>query len=325
MGLDSLIENACIYMIDTYAKFDTILSSVRQEIRNTSTLRVALHMVLTKPTASYYISHPSTMVLKAGTPVFFLSLVFTMPHQLPPKARAQIVELRARGVSIYKVATQFNIHPSTVGCIVKRHTKTRSFYSGSGKTGPPRVLRQADARFAALSLSRGRTRTATNIQREQFPDVSPQTVRWRLRKLGIYAYVRRRVPFLLFRHVKARLKWATEYALWQAREWRRVLFSDELRFKIFGGDGYQYCWRRPGEGLDPCYTRKVLKHGGGSVMVWGCITAGGVGRLVRIEGTMTAIKYTQVLQEGLLGTLEDHNLLPDDIIFQQDNDPKHKS
>ena len=60
-------------------------------------------------------------------------------------------------------------------------------------------------------------------------------------------------------------------------------------------------------------------------MVWGCITSEGVGRLIRIDGIMNGQVYTEILSQGLLGTLSDFSLGPGDIIFQQDNDPKHKS
>jgi hypothetical protein len=37
-------------------------------------------------------------------------------------------------------------------------------------------------------------------------------------------------------------------------------------------------------------------------MVWGCIMREGVGQLYRIEGTLTAIKYVDILQDAFLGT-----------------------
>lgn len=60
-------------------------------------------------------------------------------------------------------------------------------------------------------------------------------------------------------------------------------------------------------------------------MVWGCITASGVGRLVRITGILNAAMLVDIYQDHLLGTLSDYSLNPEDIIFQQDNDPKHTS
>ena len=250
------------------------------------------------------------------------------PH-LSKETRAQIVALRENRASIYKIAHHFlqlhnlRIHPSTISHICTRYCKTRSFYSNNSRAGHPRKLKQADARFAMLQMARAQGGSIAMIQREYFPEVSADTVRRRLRELGIQAYACRRVPFLSSRHRRARLAWATDHAAWTEREWRRVIFSDESKFNVFGSDGCRYVWRQQGQEYDPCYTQKMVKHGGGSVMVWGCITHNGPGHLYLIKGHMTAWVYTQILGEALLGTLADHHLSKRSIIFQHDNDPKH--
>jgi hypothetical protein len=45
-----------------------------------------------------------------------------------------------------------------------------------------------------------------------------------------------------------------------------------------------------------------VKHGGYSIMLWGCFSAAGAGRLVRIEGKMNGAKYREILDENLLRT-----------------------
>jgi len=58
-------------------------------------------------------------------------------------------------------------------------------------------------------------------------------------------------------------------------------------------------------------------------MVWGCFTSGGVGNICRIYGHMNGDLYRQILKEDLLGTIKCNGMDKDNIIFQQDNDPKH--
>uniref|UniRef100_A0AAZ3RF01 Uncharacterized protein n=1 Tax=Oncorhynchus tshawytscha TaxID=74940 RepID=A0AAZ3RF01_ONCTS len=56
-----------------------------------------------------------------------------------------------------------------------------------------------------------------------------------------------------------------------------------------------HLWRKPG-------TIPTVKHGGGSIMPWGCVSAAGTGRLVRIEGKMNGAEYREILDENLLRT-----------------------
>lgn len=60
-------------------------------------------------------------------------------------------------------------------------------------------------------------------------------------------------------------------------------------------------------------------------MVWGVVTPFGVGRLVRVKGNMDMAQYKRILQEGLLGTARGFRVDLSSLVFQRDNDPKHKS
>ena len=60
-------------------------------------------------------------------------------------------------------------------------------------------------------------------------------------------------------------------------------------------------------------------------MVWGCMSWYGIGRMVEVEGRMDAKQYVDILEKGLLPSIEESGISEDDLIFQQDNDPKHTS
>ncbi|KAF8595328.1 hypothetical protein BDV93DRAFT_575509, partial [Ceratobasidium sp. AG-I] len=119
---------------------------------------------------------------------------------LDPTKKAQIVTMRAAGVSTYKIGSELGVHPTTVSRVYKNYGKTRSFYSTKPKTGRPRKLSPADSRFAGLSMARTQFRTAKALQKEFFPGVHPNTVRLALHRAGVHSYARRKVPFLLPRH-----------------------------------------------------------------------------------------------------------------------------
>jgi hypothetical protein len=52
-------------------------------------------------------------------------------------------------------------------------------------------------------------------------------------------------------------------------------------------------YRKPG-------TVPTLKHGGGIIILWGCFSAAGTGRLVRIKEKMKGAKYREILDENLV-------------------------
>ena len=59
-------------------------------------------------------------------------------------------------------------------------------------------------------------------------------------------------------------------------------------------------------------------------MLWGCFSSAGIGKLVRIEGTMDGAKYRRIFDENLLESAINLNL-GRIITFQRNNDPKHKT
>ena len=64
------------------------------------------------------------------------------------------------------------------------------------------------------------------------------------------------------------------------------------------------------------------KHGVGRIMLWGCFSVAGTGRLVRIKGKMNGAKYREILDENPLQNTQDLRL-GQRFTFQQDNNPKH--
>ncbi|GFV46016.1 transposable element Tc1 transposase [Trichonephila clavipes] len=104
--------------------------------------------------------------------------------------------------------------------------------------------------------------------------------------------------------------------------WNEVIFSDESNFNIFGSDGRRMVWRKPNTSYHPKHTTPTVKHGGGSVMVWGCVAALGMGKPVFIDGIMHKMAYLNILQNNLKESADKLGL-GSNFIFQQDNDPKH--
>lgn len=76
--------------------------------------------------------------------------------------------------------------------------------------------------------------------------------------------------------------------------------------------------------MDLANLRPTIKHGGGSVMVWGCMSANGVGNLVFIDGILNQYGYINILKENLIPSAEKLGIRSTFKLYA-DNDPKHNS
>lgn len=119
-----------------------------------------------------------------------------------------------------------------------------------------------------------------------------------------------------------RLEFALKYIDKPLEFWKQVLWSDESKFELFGRKQRARVWTKPGEKLADKNVQKTMKHGGGSIMMWGCFAWSGVGNLEKIDGIMTADSYISILKRNLKESARKVGL-GKKYIFQQDNDPKH--
>lgn len=242
-----------------------------------------------------------------------------------PTKRSRIYVLKEFGWSNAQIARDLGISPQTVTRHWNRIKDNANFYQEIPRPGRPRLLSDREVRVACREITSGQCRTAADVQRRVFPHISKSLMRRTLSEQGLYGRVMRKKPYLTPRHRKARRIWAASKLAWTESDWKKVIISDESKFNLFGSDGRQYCRRRAGEELQEKNVKKTMKHGGGKVTVWGCVTWNGTGRLYRVNGLMNAVQLCQIYEEALLGTLTDHSMNISDMIFQQDNDPKHTS
>jgi hypothetical protein len=147
-----------------------------------------------------------------------------------------------------------------------------------------------------------------------------------LKKNHFQSIVKSKCPLLKQKHRNDRLKFANKYKDWTVENWKRVLWTDETKINRIGSDGRAYTWKEKGSPLCDRTTTPTVKHGGGgNIMVWGCMGWNGVGKLVEVQGIMDAVQYCEILDEEVAESFEKLEMGEEERIFQQDNDPKHKS
>lgn len=121
----------------------------------------------------------------------------------------------------------------------------------------------------------------------------------------------------------ARLEFCREHKNWSVDDWKRVIWSDESKINRYLSDGKSYYWHRPNEQLQQHQVKQTMKHGGGGIMVWTCFTWWNVGPIHKINGIMRKEDYLDILQTYLPEFVDECAYPIEEIIFQQDGDPKH--
>ncbi|KAK3516361.1 hypothetical protein QTP70_009923 [Hemibagrus guttatus] len=152
--------------------------------------------------------------------------------------------------------------------------------------------------------------------------VTKATISNTLRRQGLKSCSARRVPLLKPVHVRARLKSAREHLDDPEEDWENVIWSDETKIELFGKNSTCRVWRRKNAELHPKNTIPTVKHGGGNIMLWGCFSAKGPGRLIRVKERMNGAMYREILSKNLLPSARALKMKRG-WVFQHDNDPKH--
>ena len=137
-----------------------------------------------------------------------------------------------------------------------------------------------------------------------------------LKDASLKAVVKKKKPLLFVSYRKKRLVFALKYQYWTMEDWKRILWSDETKINRIGSDEQEYVWKRKGKRLTSREVQGIVKFGGESLMVWGCIWWNGVGVSSEMKGWMDAEQYVAILEGELLQSMEDSGIPTDEVIFQ---------
>ncbi len=238
--------------------------------------------------------------------------------QLSEMQRGMIVGAYLVCHNAHLVSRILNLPRRTVRRWITRYEQSKSVVRKSGSGRPRKTSARTNRILFRLARMHGFA-TSGELLRHWQQGVSTRTVLRRLHERNLCQFKPCRVPLLTKEHKRARLDWAMARCHWRV-QWKRIIWSDESRFLLYPMDGRRLVWRLPGERLNNNFVVHALQAGGGSVHAWGAIWTGGRSQLIRLQGSVNAIRYCDLLH-GFFTT----TLLPAHFKFQQDNAPAHRS
>jgi transposase len=238
----------------------------------------------------------------------------------------RIKSFKDMNLSLRQIAEKVGYSKTTVSNILKKLEQNKEPGRRLG-SGPSFLLTDDDKEEIGKIIKKDPKisvpKIAKELQERIAKRVSESTISRHLKKHGFKSCRVKKRPLLTKKHKTCRFDVCQKWSYESKSFWEKVIFSDESKFNLITSDGIQRVWRKPGTGLQDKYLSKTVKHGGGYVMTWGCISSKGVGMLEFIDGTMDKYKYCSILAKHLPQSAAKMGL--DSFIFQQDNDPKHTS
>ena len=243
--------------------------------------------------------------------------------ELSKDVRDKIFNLHKAGMGYKTIGKQLGEKESTLGAIIRKWKKYQLTINLPRSGAPRKISPRGVNRIMRKVREQPRTTWQELVDdlKAAGTTVTKMTFGNTLRCNGLKSCSARKVPLLKKTHVQARLKFANDHLDDSEEDWEKVLWSDETKIELFGINSTRRVWREKKADLNPKNTIPTVKHGGGNIMLWGCFSAKGTGRLYRIEGRMNGAMYQEILGENLLPSAR---LLKmgRGWVFQHDNDPK---
>ncbi|GFT19587.1 transposable element Tc1 transposase [Trichonephila clavipes] len=121
-----------------------------------------------------------------------------------------------------------------------------------------------------------------------------------LHSAGLKARTPRKKPYISEVNRKRRLEFVMKY---KKSPWifgKRLFFLMRASLRFLYHQVFEKFGEKNKTAREPKNVLPTLKHGGGNVMVWGCVAHNRAGNLAFIDNKMNALAYIDVLRHNLL-------------------------
>lgn len=239
--------------------------------------------------------------------------------------REKIILLHSEGYDIKEISEKFEIPRGTIWSIINKYEKHNRI-DNFQRCGRPKKITKREKNRVKFNLKKEKKLSlrerSRKLEKEDKIKISYSSVRRISNEFGIYAHVSRRKPIITKIQRKKRMEFSKKFLDWSKEDWSKILWSDETKINFLTSDGKLFYWDEEGSELNPENLNMGLKHGP-SISIWACMSSQGVGEIFFIEKNLDSIQLIRIYRKML--KKNGQNLIGDDFIFQQDNDPKHTS
>ncbi|KAI4873182.1 hypothetical protein NFI96_019311, partial [Prochilodus magdalenae] len=242
--------------------------------------------------------------------------------ELSKDTRKKTVDLHQAGESESTIGKQVGVNKSTVGAIVRKY-KTYKTIDNLPRPGAPHKISSRGVKMIMRTVSKNPRTTCRDLMNDlqraetKVTKATNSNTLCRLKSCSA-----RRVLMLKPVHVQACLKFGRENMDDPEEDWENIMWSDETKIELFGKNSTHQVWRKKNAEFHPKNTIPTVKYGGGNIMLWGCFSAKGTGRLIHVKGRMNGAMYHEILGQNLLSSVRALKM-KHGRVFQQDSDPKH--
>ena len=210
--------------------------------------------------------------------------------------RQLVIKLFLNGDSDREIAKKVLIPRDSVHYIITKYKSTKCIGNLMSRGRRRKTSAHTD-RILQRKVKTNRRKSTASVKAELESElkviISESTVRRRLRGVGLYGRVTRKKSYVNKINRHKRLEYAKNYREKPLGFWDKMLWSNESKFNLFGSDGKVVVWRSSKEEFGPKWTIPTVKHGGGNVKCWGCLSSSGVNSLIFIDGNMTGESYLE--------------------------------
>ena len=185
---------------------------------------------------------------------------------------------------------------------------------------PKSTTKRTDIKIIRLIENNNRL-SLRSIQKRLDVNISKSTICRRIHQSGYMSRIPRKIPYVSKVNMKKRIKFYEKHAFHDLNYWKRILWSDETKIEMKYHHGKMHVWRKPGDEFSYACTEPTFKGQTRGIMIWGCMSAYGVGNIITVEGNVNAEMYLNILKRSV--KQQGSQLIGTNYIFQHDNAPIH--